>query len=366
MNSKHLDWIDIAKGIGIIFVVLGHTIVPQLRNESYIGKFLWTFIYNFHMPLFFFLSGLLFEKGLHKYNNKLNFIRKKAHYLILPYLFFSAFAYVFINSALNINMLAKVLENGGYAKTSIGSALFSILTYSNHMDKHLWFLYSLFIVFIVNIISPKLTEHPAAILIMAGLYISKAFIKYFGILDYVVSDFLFFALGRVIIKNDLFSNALKKSNAVILTLLFIACNFFYSYMYTLILPKNEILLDNNVFIAVLNCFRAVVSVLGIISICRIAMYIEKTSFADFFKFLGGYSYDIYLIHAPFIVSGSMGILLSYSPLPRIICCILVLIEGIVLPIIVSKFIIRKIPVLSYVILGKSQKQTSADKNSLHA
>ena len=60
MNTKRLDWIDIAKGIGIILVVLGHTLVPQVRETGFAG-FLWIFIYNFHMPLFFFLSGYLIE-----------------------------------------------------------------------------------------------------------------------------------------------------------------------------------------------------------------------------------------------------------------------------------------------------------------
>ena len=32
MNTKRLDWIDIAKGIGIILVVLGHTLVPQHKG----------------------------------------------------------------------------------------------------------------------------------------------------------------------------------------------------------------------------------------------------------------------------------------------------------------------------------------------
>ena len=43
MNTKRLDWIDIAKGIGIILVVLGHTLVPQVRETGFAG-FLWIFI----------------------------------------------------------------------------------------------------------------------------------------------------------------------------------------------------------------------------------------------------------------------------------------------------------------------------------
>ena len=90
MNTKRLDWIDIAKGIGIILVVLGHTLVPQVRETGFAG-FLWIFIYNFHMPLFFFLSGYLFEKGLSHYTNKGKFILGKLQYLMLPYLIFSTF-----------------------------------------------------------------------------------------------------------------------------------------------------------------------------------------------------------------------------------------------------------------------------------
>lgn len=53
MSSKRLDWIDIAKGIAIILVIVGHT-VPNpspLRHA----------IFSFHMPVFFFLAGYTFR-----------------------------------------------------------------------------------------------------------------------------------------------------------------------------------------------------------------------------------------------------------------------------------------------------------------
>ncbi len=52
MNEKRLNSIDIAKGIGIILVVIGHTNTP-----FGIGKV----IYQFHMPLFFILSGFFYK-----------------------------------------------------------------------------------------------------------------------------------------------------------------------------------------------------------------------------------------------------------------------------------------------------------------
>ena len=55
MNNRILH-IDVAKGIGILLVVLGHNwIVLRERGE------LFTLIYSFHVPLFFLLSGIFFN-----------------------------------------------------------------------------------------------------------------------------------------------------------------------------------------------------------------------------------------------------------------------------------------------------------------
>ena len=50
IEKKHYESIDIAKGIGILLVVFGHLTVGKQNVYS--------FIYSFHMPLFFLLSGL--------------------------------------------------------------------------------------------------------------------------------------------------------------------------------------------------------------------------------------------------------------------------------------------------------------------
>jgi fucose 4-O-acetylase-like acetyltransferase len=51
MNQR-IEWIDVAKGIGIFLVIVGHLISHDNFN------LLADYIYSFHMPLFFFLSGL--------------------------------------------------------------------------------------------------------------------------------------------------------------------------------------------------------------------------------------------------------------------------------------------------------------------
>lgn len=52
--ARH-DFLDLAKGIGIILVIAGHTI--QERAPDFDDSLLFRIIYSFHMPLFVFLSG---------------------------------------------------------------------------------------------------------------------------------------------------------------------------------------------------------------------------------------------------------------------------------------------------------------------
>lgn len=53
-NSKRIESLDIAKGFGILIVVLGHVLRPN-------DVFLKEFIFSFHMPLFFILSGFVLK-----------------------------------------------------------------------------------------------------------------------------------------------------------------------------------------------------------------------------------------------------------------------------------------------------------------
>lgn len=81
ISVKRIEWVDVAKGIGIFLVVLGHT-SAQLRN----------LIYGFHMPLFFFLSGVVFNREKYSIND---FVKNRFNTLILPYIFFYVLTYVY-------------------------------------------------------------------------------------------------------------------------------------------------------------------------------------------------------------------------------------------------------------------------------
>jgi len=69
-------WIDVAKGIGILLVILGHNNFDQ--------SFL-TVVHTFNMPLFFFISGYLYHYKKYKLNPKY-FVFQKFKRLVVPYL----------------------------------------------------------------------------------------------------------------------------------------------------------------------------------------------------------------------------------------------------------------------------------------
>ncbi len=76
--SNRIEWIDVAKGMLIILVILGHSTTLSAIN---------IIIYSFHMAAFFMLSGFTFS------NKKITwkeYIKKQFHGLIIPYLFLSA------------------------------------------------------------------------------------------------------------------------------------------------------------------------------------------------------------------------------------------------------------------------------------
>lgn len=81
MTQKRLHYLDMAKGIGIILVVTGHS---GMGSEG-----LLSWLSSFHMPLFFVISGMLL---FHRKEESLPFmesIRKKAKSILIPYSFFS-------------------------------------------------------------------------------------------------------------------------------------------------------------------------------------------------------------------------------------------------------------------------------------
>lgn len=132
-NKKRDPMISIAKAIGIILMVVGH-----VYNKESWGVH---FIYMFHMPLFFVLSGYFFNAP-QNFTELLKFTRKKIIGLYLPYLLWTIL-FVFLH-----NFLLKfgIGELAYSWNAAIGCVCRSALTFvtTEKVLVGFWFLKSLF------------------------------------------------------------------------------------------------------------------------------------------------------------------------------------------------------------------------------
>lgn len=83
-KKERLTYLDVAKGIGILLVVIGHV---YAFNKQIVDRFFVIWLYSFHMPLFFIISGMLMaykdERDIWK------FTKKRIRGILVPYVFFS-------------------------------------------------------------------------------------------------------------------------------------------------------------------------------------------------------------------------------------------------------------------------------------
>lgn len=89
--NKRLDYLDMAKGIGILLVLIGHLQGESIFQFSPYIQPLCIYIFSFHMPLFFIITGILIAV---KHTDERDFIdvakgRFKA--IMVPYYWFSLF-----------------------------------------------------------------------------------------------------------------------------------------------------------------------------------------------------------------------------------------------------------------------------------
>lgn len=83
-DAARLAWADVARGLGMVLVYYGHVAaaVPDLHGAALDQM---RFIYSFHMPLFFLLSGMFFRTAVNPGARR----RELAVRRLVPMLFFS-------------------------------------------------------------------------------------------------------------------------------------------------------------------------------------------------------------------------------------------------------------------------------------
>ncbi len=133
MAQKRLTYFDTAKGIGIFLVILGHLQGDWFFSLSPYILPLCTFIFSFHMPLFFVISGMLIRYKNDEAADMKTLCRRRLRSLMIPYLWFSL---------LYLSVVVYALIRGNIKAETLYLQLW--YTLSLHGMNVLWFLPALF------------------------------------------------------------------------------------------------------------------------------------------------------------------------------------------------------------------------------
>lgn len=243
-------WVDWAKALGIYFVVLGHYILPNAEVRGY--------IYMFHMPLFFFLSGLLTsDKSLNMSFG--GFVKIKAKRLIVPYYLFSVLCFVWY--------LIKLKAGGGLDifNTTLPILINSFLCGDSPMScGPAWLLWSLFF---CNICVYAYKRYPVVMLILLST-LGVINLPIYLALHTVPCALLFFAVG--FIGKDKIINAADYivSKKVIALIASVVCLVLVWVGYRLI-GNMDMVADQYTSYPVFSLIFAFIGIFGVISLCTL-------------------------------------------------------------------------------------------------
>ena len=184
LNGKNnrIESFDIARGIGILLMVMGH---------ADFGADFSKVIHTFHMPLFFFVSGYFYRPQ--KYAGYLEYLRHNTRTLLIPYLIFAVFFEIL-----------HVIYTGDF---SIRYFLVSICS-SNHnridVAGALWFLLCLFSAKVVyHALSVTIKNRKVLTAVIIIISLSASFLRKFDIifpfaLDSALSCLLLIHVGYLL------------------------------------------------------------------------------------------------------------------------------------------------------------------------
>lgn len=240
-------WIDVCKGMGIILVLLAHAIKKEC--------ILWIAINQFHMPLFFVISGYLYT-GRDKI---FTFVYKKLKGLYIPYLISSLIMYaIFVRigqEPFSVTELVKIL----------------IMYRTGPLLGALWFLRVLFWASIIydcfnRIISKKALFFLSIILLTIGVHIS---------LPLRLSNILV-AIGFMAI-----GNRAKEHKWNVNEWLFIPC---FAIVWIASLYTRVSVSTNTYTIPILFIVIALIGTVGTVSLCKLIMKTKEIE--KLFSWLG--------------------------------------------------------------------------------
>lgn len=217
-NSSRIEWIDAAKGIGIWLVVTGHLLSGNSDGSRTIGTIIWVF----HMPLFFFLSGITFKAPDRSYRSwAWGEVVKNIYSIVVPYLFFSFVSIAF-----------WLLSDGGkYEDRNVPDAAWAVLygisgpTQGLFFNVPLWFFTCLFSVKLIFLgLGAACNYRPFPIMVYSVVLAIFAHLAFYALpvprlpwnFDVAFIALIFYSAGYLLSEYKIISKLSGKGNWLVL------------------------------------------------------------------------------------------------------------------------------------------------------
>lgn len=194
--KKRIRTFDIAKGIAIILVVFGHAL-QGIRDSQGISPtsayssifYICSIIYTFHMPLFFFVSGIFVTSWSRRRFSVA--LMQKVKTLVIPYFIWTVITGSFMQLA------SRYTNNGLGFKNILMSWWVPFSEY--------WFLYVLFFTFLIYYLFLNFFNNGLNILLVTSivLYFLIPVTPKLWIINFIEQYLVFFVLGSFLSKSIL-------------------------------------------------------------------------------------------------------------------------------------------------------------------
>lgn len=332
--------IQIARAIAVIMVLIHHSLSHIEQTKAVIHI---TFALNHvHVVVFFVIAGLLFEKQKDKiYQTDFQrYFMSKWNRLMVPYLFWFLLISIAVNAMLLIPVVKNIVLGMGYQKWNLWNFVWNTITMQDYYVMHLWFVYVLFGIYIVNYIGKNLlSEWKIFCLLFFVTIILKNLFVFPILIDRFLIYYMYFFFGRMLIrygKKDLFLNC-KISVAAFFAV------FILAYM--------EYTIPNSFSYTYIGNFIWGIAGTQLVLVISRQIIKKTVCFANVLKKIGDSSYSIYLIHNPYVLIIFFMIMRKVGGIvPVYIQVVLSVILCVVIPMYVEQ-VIKRMPKLHKIMFG---------------